>query len=341
VPLRRNWEHLSEDALLATRISDLRLRIAGSDLEPRVAQLHEELEARSLLVRPVCYLSDEWQSPDGQVAIGMPFYLAHPRLKGLEFRMMFEVEGGTTASCMRLLRHEAGHSLDHAFGLSKTPEFRRVFGNANAAYSPYFYYVDPQSKRFVRNVPDNYAQCHPIEDFAETFAVWLNPGSQWRTRYKGWPAMKKLLYVERTAVRLRHMKPRRRELVLQSEARSLHSTLRGYYERKMRNYQREDLSFAQKPLKEMFRTFGKKPTGLTAAAFLRKYRRRVIDAVITFSGEKESRVEGLFDGLVTISVEQRLELRDDAEVTLLRFSTFLTTLVVNRLRTLSYRGSRP
>lgn len=341
VPIRHDWEHLPDDDLLATRICDLKVRIAGSELEPRIEQLRDELKAREILLQPVFYLSDEWQSPDGQAAVGIPFYLAHPRLKALEFRMMFDVEGGTASSCMRLLRHEAGHAFDHAFGLSKKPEFRRAFGDPKKEYTPYFYYVDPESKRFVRNVPNNYAQCHPIEDFAETFAVWLNPGSQWRTRYRGWPAMRKLLYMERAARKLDGKLPRRREVVRQAEARTLQSTLRGYYERKFRNYQREDLGFAAKPLREIFRPSRAAAAGDAAAAFLRRYRRRIIDAVIAYSGEKESRVENLIDGLVAACEEQRLVLRDGVDVTLLRFSTFLTTLVVNRLRTLSYRGSRP
>jgi len=332
---------LSEDDLLATRICDLKLRIAGTELEPRVAQLREELSAQGLAPQPACYLADEWLSPDGEPAIGIPFYLAHPRLKALEFRMMFEVEGGTTTSCMRLLRHEAGHALDHAHGISKLPEFRRVFGTLRVPYNPYFYYVDSESKRFVRNVPDNYAQCHPIEDFAESFAVWLNPGSQWRTRYRGWPAMKKLLFVDRVAKRIAGKRPRRRSIALQAEARTLRSTLRSYYQRKFRLYQRGDLSFAARQLREIFRpTRAAEPDG-TASAFLRKYRRRLVDAVTGFSGEKESQVERVVDLLIGLCDEHRLVLRDGADTTLVNASTFISTLVVNRLRSHSYRVSRP
>jgi hypothetical protein len=41
-----------------------------------------------------------------------------------------------------------------------------------------------------------YAQSHPDEDFAETFAVWLTPNSEWPQRYKGWKALKKLEYMD-------------------------------------------------------------------------------------------------------------------------------------------------
>ena len=46
------------------------------------------------------------------------------------------------------------------------------------------------------NLANWYAQSHPIEDFAETFAVWLRPGSRWRSRYADWPALRKLEYVD-------------------------------------------------------------------------------------------------------------------------------------------------
>jgi hypothetical protein len=52
-----------------------------------------------------------------------------------------------------------------------------------------------------------YAQKHPDEDFAETFAVWLTPRSNWRKRYKGWGAMKKLLYVDRITRKLGNADP--------------------------------------------------------------------------------------------------------------------------------------
>src|SRR5574341_1303894 len=53
--------------------------------------------------------------------------------------------------------------------------------------------------QFVRHLEGWYAQKHPDEDFAETFAVWLTPGSRWRMRYRNWPAIRKLRYMDRIA----------------------------------------------------------------------------------------------------------------------------------------------
>src|SRR6185437_10084827 len=113
---------------LKLRICDLRIEIAGSELEPCIRQLYDELESKGLVVRPKIYLGDEWFSPEGVPAIAVPFYLAHPRLKSLEKKLMLEVEGGTHEWCMKLLRHEAGHCFDHAYGLSRRKSWREIFG---------------------------------------------------------------------------------------------------------------------------------------------------------------------------------------------------------------------
>ena len=65
-----------------------------------------------------------------------------------------------------------------------------------------------RSTRFVRHLPGWYAQSHPDEDFAETFAVWLRPGSRWRSRYARWPvALAKLAYVDSLMQELRDVRP--------------------------------------------------------------------------------------------------------------------------------------
>ncbi len=61
---------------------------------------------------------------------------------------------------------------------------------------PEYYHPKTSSRDFVLHLEMWYAQAHPLEDFAETFAVWLRPGSRWRTRYRKWPAIKKLEMVD-------------------------------------------------------------------------------------------------------------------------------------------------
>jgi hypothetical protein len=153
--------------------------------------LHRELEAAGIRLQPHVWFSEEWFSPDGVPGIAIPFYLAHPRLERLERRMTRAVEGGNSASLLRILRHEVGHAVDTAYRLRRRKLWRDTFGPPRAPY-PDRYVVDTGSREYVQHLDCWYAQAHPAEDFAETFAVWLSPRSGWRKKYAGWPALAKL-----------------------------------------------------------------------------------------------------------------------------------------------------
>jgi hypothetical protein len=334
---RISWENLSDEDLLKVRICDLGVRIEGSEVEPRLWQLYDELQDLNLFLRPRCFLSDEWLSPNGQPAIGIPFYLVHPRLKALEFRMMFEIEGGTPSACMKLLRHEAAHAIDHAYGLHRRDDWRQTFGSPRKRYSPYLYMADPHSKHHVRNLPDNYAQCHPEEDYAETFAVWLNPSSQWRTRYKGWPAMRKLRYVDRAMRELSELPVPRRRPVLHSEVRSLRSTLQSYYRKKYRLHRRGDLDYAVRDLKTIFRVSRAREPDDLASALIRGSKRRLVDSISRWSGERPGRISAVLTSLAKLCDEHRLVLREEPETSLVKLTTYATTLVLNRVHGSAYR----
>src|SRR3954463_7633677 len=189
------WAAWPDEKLLDLRISQLGVAIEGSVLESRIAELQREIDARGLAFQPHFWLSAEWFSPDGVPGVAIPFYLAHPRLEKLERAQMLEVEGGNEAWCMKILRHEAGHAIDNAYKLRQRRRRQQLFGPSYMQY-PDYYTPKPYSKSFVLHLDSWYAQSHPDEDFAETFAVWLTPKSEWRTRYAGWPALKKLEYMD-------------------------------------------------------------------------------------------------------------------------------------------------
>jgi len=179
--------------ILSKPIQQLGLKLEGSPLERFVQQLYKELDAKGLTrFRPRCYLTDEWGCPNMEPVIGIPFYLADPKLQRLESEMN-DIED--TRQIMMYLRHEAGHAFNYAYALYKTEQWRDLFGPFRRAYRDNYKPV-PFSRQFVRHMEGWYAQKHPDEDFAETFAVWLTPRSNWRKRYKGWGAMKKLRYMD-------------------------------------------------------------------------------------------------------------------------------------------------
>src|SRR5215207_4528587 len=185
------WEKLSDEQLLKQRLRSLRVTAEGTWLEDCISALNEELQARNIRLRPHTWMSSEWFSPANVPGIAIPFYLAHPRLMKLEKKMMLEVEGGTWSECMAILRHETGHAVQHAYQLQRRRRWQQLFGPSSKHY-PLYYRPNPASRRYVQHLRRWYAQSHPDEDFAETFAVWLRPRSNWRTRYAGWPALHEL-----------------------------------------------------------------------------------------------------------------------------------------------------
>ena len=188
-------EDATDEVLLAARLCELPLQFEGTLMARRLQRLHRELKAHGIVALPHAWLSEEFFNPDGVLGFAIPFYLAHPRLMRLERSQMLEVEGAGEAECRRIFRHEAGHAIDEAYGLHKRERYRLLFGDPGEPY-PTSYRPRPESRDYVINLSNWYAQAHPVEDFAETFAIWLNPHIDWRSDYKRWPALEKLEYVD-------------------------------------------------------------------------------------------------------------------------------------------------
>jgi hypothetical protein len=230
-PLSYRWESFDDEALLRLRFRDLGLKIAISPLDAELRLLSAQLERRGIRFEPHCWFSTEWFSPDGIPGIAIPFFLGHPRLLRLERRMMGEAEGSHRRWRQRLLRHELGHAVDTAFGLRRRADWRGIFGSASARYAR-DYTVKPRSKDHVLHLEHWYAQSHPTEDFAETFAVWLQPKTRWRTDYAGWPALAKLEFVDGLMMELRDRKPSKRDRSLVAPLTHNSRTLGEHYRRR-------------------------------------------------------------------------------------------------------------
>ena len=172
MPRRFAWASLPDNDLLRLRLKDLKVTVEGTWLEGCLEDLYDELAQRGLRIRPHAWMSNEWFSPDDTPGIAIPFYLAHPRLMRLERKMMIDVEGSTVPECMRILRHEAGHVVQASYRLQRRRRWQELFGPSSTRY-PQYYRPNPASRRYVYHLPLWYAQSHPDEDFAETFAVWL------------------------------------------------------------------------------------------------------------------------------------------------------------------------
>src|SRR6202790_1308132 len=229
------WASLSDEDLLEVRLKDLKVTVEGTWLEKCLHNLYDELDEHGIRARPHAWISSEWFSPENTPGIAMPFYLTHPRLMQLERKMIIDVEGGTWSECMRILRHEAGHVLQHSYQLQRRRRWQKLFGASSKRY-PRYYRPNPASRNFVQHLRLWYAQSHPDEDFAETFAVWLRPRSNWRVRYAGWPVLKKLEVVDDLMAEIANQRPllTRRERV--EPLSQLTDTLAEHYRKKLALY---------------------------------------------------------------------------------------------------------
>ena len=326
-----DWEGLSDDALLRMRVRDLKIQIRGSLIEPHVDRLYQELDDKGIHVHPPCYLADEWLTPDKMPIIGIPFCLAHPRLKQLEQKIMYEVEGNTEKACMKLLRHECGHALNYAYQLYRRTRWRALFGPFSTTYSNSYYYK-PYSRRFVINLEDNYAQSHPDEDFAETFAVWLSPDSRWEVKYQGWPVIKKLRYVDTVMKDIAAEAPR----ITQKghppySAARMTSTLAAHYERKRRMLGSEFQGFYDDSLRALFATRQPNNSETRAAKLLRSHRIRLVQNVTRWTGHRKYDIYQLIDRLAGRCDDLHLVAKAEDEEDIIGLTALLTAIASNTL----------
>ncbi|MBP1607620.1 MAG: uncharacterized protein H6Q08_2994 [Acidobacteria bacterium] len=330
------WADWSDDQLLDLRLCDLKVAIEGSWIEPRIAALHAELEAKGITFRPHFWLSDEWFTPDGVTGVAIPFYLAHPRLAKLEESQMFEVEGGTETWCMKILRHEAGHAIDNAYRLQRRRKRQKIFGPNSIPY-PEHYAPKPYSRSFVQHLDMWYAQSHPAEDFAETFAVWLTPNVQWRVRYDDWPALKKLEYIDELMRTIAGKDPLVGERQVVEPLSQLRRKLRTHYRSKRERYAVDRPTFYDRDLRRVFTDAPEASGNMTAARFITRVRRDVRRHVTTWTGIYQYAIDQVLEDMVARCRELKLRLRTSEEQTRFDFTVLVTVQTMNYLHSGRHR----
>ena len=274
-----------------------KVALDGTWLADCLDDLNEELYQHDINIRAHGWISDEWFSPPESPGIAFPFYLAHPRLMRLERKIMLEVEGGTRRDCMRLLRHEAGHVVQHAFGLHRRKRWQALFGRASKPY-PEHYKADPTSKHYVQFLRRWYAQCHPDEDFAETFAVWLTPRYNWRKRYAGWPALQKLEYVDELMRDIAGEKPLPYKRTVVDPISKLKGTLGEHYEQKRERYAIDTPTVFDRDLRRIFTEEPRHGSAPLATTVIRRNRTQIIRSVARWTGEYPIALDAAIDDMI-------------------------------------------
>lgn len=326
---------MSDAEILKLRFKDLKLPITGTEVQDHIRQLYAELESKGLKLRPEVFFGDEWFSPEGMNSISVPFYLAHPRLKNLEKTLMLDVEGGNPEWFMKLLRHEAGHCFDHSYRFSKRKKWHEVFGSPSLEYQPETYRPQPYSKSYVKHLDHWYAQAHPDEDFAETFAVWLDPSRDWKKEYSKWPgALLKLEYMDRLAKESAKLKNVAEKGRPPSAVSRLATSLDKYYQKRRREHADDYPDFYDKDLRQIFNG----SPDLTkrehsAVRFMNRHRKAIVSTVVWATSERKFTIDSLVKRLIARCDELELRLGKSEILTTMEVAGFLTSLVKNYLFT--------
>jgi hypothetical protein len=319
------WDQ-ERDQLLGRRISELGLMIAGSRVERLVSRLHTELAEKGVAFRPPVYLSDQWGCPDGTPVIGVPFYLADERLERIEAEHSGAIEGDEEA--MRYLRHEAGHALNYAFRLHERPEFGALFGDYASPYEEH-YSADPLSRDHVRHILGWYAQKHPDEDFAETFAVWLTPDSDWREEYAGWGALRKLQWVDGVMREIATLSPAvpaptADDLPVDAMTWTLGEHYAGDEQLPLGDARQFDAD-----LRRLFARKADAPAGEAASNFLRRHEGELVARISYWAGVSPTEVRSLLRALAERAATLGLHVAGLEAATLIELTAFGTTVAMH------------
>ena len=319
-----------QSELLSRKISELSLVIPGTRLEALILQLYQELENAGISLRPKTYLSDEWGCPQGVPVIGIPFYLADPQLTSLEGQLT-EIEAEDETEVVMYLRHEAGHAFNYAYRLYDKAGWIKHFGAFSKPYREN-YRPRPFSARFVHHIPGWYAQKHPDEDFAETFAVWLTPGSGWRERYADTPALDKLLYVDKIVHRYGRQSAIVTAETVDTPVEELTMTLDKWYAAS--NDSKGNRPVLPIIIDEYLKMLFPAAKGQPAVDVLEANRKGLIRDVNLWTGMDRHALNSLYK-----EVRERVQflgLKTDPDQTTMRMvsmAVFLTTLIMNYQRT--------
>jgi len=336
--LVNGWETVRYE-LLNSRICDLGLRIEGSPLEPCIDQLYDELSAKGLNFLPRCYLTDSWGCPDQVPVVGIPFYLADPRLARIEEEQTGDIEDDHWIQM--LLRHEAGHAVNYAYRLYRRRDWTATFGSFSKPYRDTFR-PNPFSRQYVRHIAHHqygrtYAQKHPDEDFAETFAVWLTPRSAWRRRYRGWPALRKLRYVDTVMKIVRSESPLCTAGELCTPVEEMTALVVEHYGTRAERYRAAAQGYVDDKLREVFPPVRGR-TLMPAGDLVRQRQRDLLDRVTHWSGLPQEEVQALLSKLEDRADALALEFRRrDRSTKILDLTALATSLALD----FAYTGGIP
>ena len=199
---------------------------------------------------------------------------------------------------------------------------------------PESYVPRARSRNYVQHLDWWYAQAHPAEDFAETFAVWLKPGTRWRKTYATWPALRKLEYVDELMSELADQTPRVRSRARVEPISSLRQTVREYYAAKRARFEGVSNNLYDADLRRIFGADTAASGRERAVNFLKRNGPRIRKMVAQGTGKREYALEVVLKDMIARCRELDLRVGHPTEDILIDFAILLAARSVEYV----YRG---
>ncbi len=325
--------------ILMTPVRDLKLKIKGSILETCIEKAQEDARKCGVELEPKFYLSDGYGCIEGTTIIGLGFWDADKTIREIlrETKDIYRDEG----DILRLIKHEIGHAFCYAHKLYRLKEFREIFKVEGHFFQTYpesnRYCWNPWSTDYVNPEGDFYAQKHPDDDFAETFAIYIDPEESWQERYPPQHGVFRKIQFIRRVIR----NYGRKKVYLNGTAKSLHipveeikKTVGEFFRISPRRYLFNADGYIDPELKSIFRVAGRiqKPT-LPSCNLINRHRHFIEKTVVAQSRISDPRVvrEIIAKVATRLKVLKLVYLKENEERTL----AMLTSMIL--LKTISFK----
>jgi hypothetical protein len=322
------WEKLSDKELLELRFCDLELKIEGSRIEPLVHELYKELEKKKIKFKPHLWISEDWFAIDGIPGIAVPFYTLHKRLSGLCKKMNLEDEGYNKKEAIKLLRHETGHAIDNAYKLRLLRSRQSLFGLSSTSY-PDTYAPVHLASSYVSHLNPWYAQAHPDEDWAETFATWLTPNSKWKEIYKNTTAYEKLIFIDKVMKSIEGKEPLVIKKNQPGDISNSRRKLKTFFLEKIESLQATTALNMLPSANYIFSSLVKYRSKKRADVFLKENKDLICKKIAQWTGHNSFTVRSIYSELISSCSELNLHLIKSERETRLDLTCMLTSQIIN------------
>jgi hypothetical protein len=165
----------------------------------------------------------------------------------------------------------------------------------------------------------------------------MGPKHKWRKRYAGWPALKKLEYVDGLMEEIGDAKPGLTTRAYVDPVSTLNFTLAEYYEQKQARYMTRPPTVHDRDLKRIFSDDPRHRHAPKASTFLRENGPEIRRMVAKWTGQYQLTLDALLDEMIARCRALKLRAAGPQRRMMIDFTVLLTAKTVHALHSPSRR----